>query len=47
MNKLADLIEANKEILAAVDSWDNGILIPIILRQTHLTPSPPQANPTP
>jgi len=24
MNKLADLIEANKEVLAAVDSWDNG-----------------------
>ena len=24
MNKLADLIEANKEILAAVDSFDNG-----------------------
>lgn len=25
MGKLADLIEANKEILAAVDSWDNGM----------------------
>jgi aldehyde dehydrogenase (NAD+) len=24
MNKLVDLIEANKELLAAVDSWDNG-----------------------
>lgn len=24
MAKLADLIEANKEVLAAVDSWDNG-----------------------
>lgn len=24
MGKLADLIEANKEMLAAVDSWDNG-----------------------
>jgi aldehyde dehydrogenase (NAD+) len=27
MNKLADLIEANKEVLAAVDSWDNGMSI--------------------
>lgn len=25
MARLADLIEANKEILAAVDSWDNGM----------------------
>ena len=24
MNKLADLIEANKEILATIEAWDNG-----------------------
>lgn len=31
MAKLADLIEANKEILAAVDSWDNGKIIARLL----------------
>ena len=25
MGKLADLIEANKEILASVEAWDNGM----------------------
>jgi aldehyde dehydrogenase (NAD+) len=50
MNKLADLIEANKEVLAAVDSWDNGMSINHKRKDsTQLTPSPPspQANPTP
>jgi aldehyde dehydrogenase (NAD(P)+) len=25
MSKLADLIEANKEVLASVEAWDNGM----------------------
>lgn len=25
MNKLADLIEANKEVLASIEAWDNGM----------------------
>lgn len=25
MGKLADLIEANKEVLASVEAWDNGM----------------------
>lgn len=48
MGKLADLIEANKEILAAVDSWDNGMHNPrpqfVLLKQHLLTDS--QANRT-
>jgi acyl-CoA reductase-like NAD-dependent aldehyde dehydrogenase len=24
MGKLADLIEANKEVLASIEAWDNG-----------------------
>lgn len=25
MNRLADLIEANKETFATIDAWDNGV----------------------
>jgi aldehyde dehydrogenase (NAD+) len=25
MGKLADLIEANKEVLASIEAWDNGM----------------------
>ena len=25
MTRLADLIEGNKELLATIDAWDNGI----------------------
>lgn len=48
MNKLADLIEANKEVLAAVDSWDNGKLLCSHLKSLGQSDRrPPQVNPTP
>ena len=31
MAKLADLIEKNKELLAAIDAWDNGIVTSLFL----------------
>jgi aldehyde dehydrogenase (NAD+) len=31
MGKLADLIEANKEVLASIEAWDNGMRFPILL----------------
>lgn len=27
MTRLADLIEENKELLATIDAWDNGMLL--------------------
>jgi aldehyde dehydrogenase (NAD(P)+) len=39
MSKLADLIEANKEVLASVEAWDNGmhfILTPQFGRTDHV-----------
>jgi len=57
MNKLADLIEANKEVLAAVDSWDNGEHTPLPIMSEYCTvctsttkaanKATPQENPTP
>ena len=46
MGKLADLIEANKEVLASVEAWDNGMLLILIF---HLcgADSVKQANHTP
>ena len=46
MNKLADLIEANKEVLAAVDSWDNGELNAHSMSTSRANINS-QANPTP
>jgi hypothetical protein len=31
MGKLADLIEANKEVLASVEAWDNGMRLTLAL----------------
>lgn len=46
MSKLADLIEANKEVLASVEAWDNGMLFMLIF---HLcgADNVKQANHTP
>jgi aldehyde dehydrogenase (NAD+) len=46
MNKLADLIEANKEVLAAVDSWDNGMFINHNAKTDAAHTLSSQANPT-
>lgn len=34
LNKLADLIDSHREILATIESWDNGGLIYPLLRRT-------------
>lgn len=47
MNKLADLIEANKEVLAAVDSWDNGMSTNHNAKTNAAHTLSPQVNPTP
>lgn len=31
MNKLADLVEQHKEILATIETWDNGIISLLIM----------------
>lgn len=38
MIKLSDLIEANKELLATIDAWDNGLLISQFPIALFLTP---------
>jgi acyl-CoA reductase-like NAD-dependent aldehyde dehydrogenase len=37
MGKLADLIEANKEVLASIEAWDNGMHSLSHLYQAQLT----------
>ena len=43
MGKLADLIEANKEVLASIEAWDNGKRGDSHLELAELTLYPRQA----
>ena len=42
MGKLADLIEANKEVLASIEAWDNGMRDVLYLYHAELTMFPRQ-----
>ena len=46
MSKLADLIEANKEVLASVEAWDNGMHLGTVSSFCGAD-DVPQANHTP
>lgn len=41
MNRLADLMEKNKELLATIDTWDNGMVERLLMHVRPLEPDMP------